>query len=157
MTAQLFDLAGALCILLGAVLCLVAAIALYRFPDLLCKMHSITKPQVLGVLLISTGVFLSMRTWWIFWLCTLIVALQLVTAPVSATLVARSAYRVGMVEDDIMVMDDLAEDLAGAGFQLAERGVADRSQPPSPLAEQADVELEGLEEDQDWLEKPGFE
>lgn len=138
MIGELLDLVGAVFLLMGAVLCLMAAIALVRFPDLLCKMHSITKPQVLGLLFVATGISFSIRTWWVFVVCTLIVALQLITSPVSATLVSRAAYRTGMVEDGIMVMDDLATDLARAGYQLAEPSSGTRSHGAEPAAEQAE-------------------
>ena len=45
---QVADLAAAVCILLGAVLALIAAIGVVRLPDLLTRMHAATKPQVLG-------------------------------------------------------------------------------------------------------------
>ena len=62
--AEVFDLIGALFILIGALLCLGAAIALRRFPDVLTKMHAITKPQVLGLITITVGIALSLRTLW---------------------------------------------------------------------------------------------
>ena len=117
MVSDILHLIGSLFLLAGAVLSLVAAIALIRFPDVLSKMHSITKPQVLGILFFATGVFLIIPSWWVFIVCTMIVALQLLTAPVSATMVSRSAYRTGLIKEDIMVMDDLADDLERAGYE----------------------------------------
>lgn len=112
-----FDLIGALLLLCGAFLCLVAAVALIRFPDVLAKLHAITKPQVLGLLLLAAGVFVSVRTWWVFAICTLAVALQLLTAPVSATMVSRATYRRGLVDSGKLVQDDLAADLQEAGYR----------------------------------------
>lgn len=115
------DLIGALALLVGAFLCLVTAVALVRFPDVLTKMHSITKPQVLGILLVAVGTTLTLRTWWVFAICTIMVAMQLLTSPVSATMLSRSAYRSGLVDSDGLVMDDLSDDLARAGYKLTER------------------------------------
>ena len=58
---QLADLAAAVCILLGALLALIAAIGVVRLPDLLTRMHAATKPQVLGTVLVMTGVALRLR------------------------------------------------------------------------------------------------
>lgn len=114
---DLLDLLGAVLVVAGAALALVAAVALIRFPDLLSKMHAITKPQVLGLLLVATGVFVSSPSWWSFAVCTLVVALQLVTAPVSATMVSRAAFRLGLVDRRILVVDDLSDDLREAGYE----------------------------------------
>lgn len=129
--SQWFDLLGALFILMGAALALAAGVALIRFPDLLSKMHAITKPQVLGLLCVATGVFLATRTWWSFAVCTLVVALQLVTAPVSATIVSRAAFRLGLVDRSILLVDDLSDDLRSAGYESFDAGErkADASGP----------------------------
>lgn len=110
------DLLGALLLLVGAVLCLGAAVTLVRFPDLLSKLHGITKPQVLGILAITLGIALSLRTWYAVCICALIVLMQLFTAPVAGTIVSRSAYRTGLIDRDHLVVDELAADLAESGF-----------------------------------------
>ena len=97
-------------------LCLGAAIGLVRFPDVLCDMHAITKPQVLGLIAVTLGIALSLRTWWAAGLCVLIIVLQLMTAPVSANLVARSASRSGLVDEQDLIVNHLAEDLKEAGY-----------------------------------------
>lgn len=121
MTEEMLDLSGALLILAGALLCFAAAVSLQRFPDLLSKMHAITKPQVLGLICVSLGIAISLHTWWVTGLCLLVVALQLLTAPVSANLVARSAYRSGLVDDELLKVNHLSEDLKGAGFTRPDR------------------------------------
>lgn len=116
-----FDLVGAILIMLGAMLCFVAAVALIRFPDVLGKMHAITKPQVLGLVIITLGIALSLRTWWATGLCLLIVVIQLLTAPVSANLVARGAYRAGLADDALLKYNHLADDLEEAGYTRPEQ------------------------------------
>lgn len=113
---EIFDLIGAILVLVGALLCLGAGVALVRFPDTLSKMHAITKPQVLGLICVSLGIAVSLRSWWATGLCLLIITLQLMTAPVSANLVARSASRSGLVEEKELLVNHLAEDLQEAGY-----------------------------------------
>ncbi|AQP48676.1 Na+/H+ antiporter subunit G [Tessaracoccus aquimaris] len=121
MIDQLFDLIGAAFVLVGALLCFGAAVSLIRFPDVLSKMHAITKPQVLGLIMVTIGIALSLRTWWSLGLCLLIVILQLLTAPVSASLIARSASRSGLVDDQLLKVNQLAEDLEDAGYIRGEK------------------------------------
>ena len=113
---EVLDLIGALFLLFGAFLCVAAAVALVRFPNVLAKMHSMTKPQVLGLIAVTLGIALSLRTWWAVGLCLLVVVLQLLTAPVSANLVARGAYRAGLIKDELLIVDHLTEDLETAGY-----------------------------------------
>lgn len=118
MTGAVLDVLGALCVLLGAFLCLAAAVGLVRFPDVLSRMHAATKPQTLGLILVATGVELSLRSWAAFGTVVLIAVLQLTTAPVAAHLVSRTVYRSNQVRRDLLDRDDLAEDLDRAGFTL---------------------------------------
>lgn len=105
------DLISSLFVLLGAFLCFTAAISLVRFPDVHAKLHAITKPQVLGLISISIGVTLGVRTWWAISVTVLIVMFQLITSPVSANMVARGSYRSGIIPSRNLKMDHLAEDL----------------------------------------------
>jgi multicomponent Na+:H+ antiporter subunit G len=115
--SDVLDLLGAACVLVGAFLCLAAALGLLRFPDVLSRMHAATKPQTLGLILVAAGVELSLRSWAAFGTVLLIAILQLTTAPVAAHLVARTVYRSNQVRRDLLVRDDLAEDLTAAGFE----------------------------------------
>ena len=56
------DVAILVLILLGAVLCLSAAVGLLRFRDVPSRLHAATKPQVLGLILICLAIALSQRT-----------------------------------------------------------------------------------------------
>ena len=123
MTDQIFNLIASVFVLAGSLLCLGAAVSLVRFPDVLGKMHAITKPQVLGLISVTVGIALSLRTWWAVGLCLLVVVLQLLTAPVSANLVARGAYRAGLIKDDLLVVDHLTEDLEEAGYTRPAEGI----------------------------------
>lgn len=118
MIPDLLDVLGAVCVMLGAFLCLAAAVGLARFPDVLSRMHAATKPQTLGLILVVIGVELSLRSWAAFGTVLLIAALQFMTAPVAAHLVSRTVYRSNQVRRDLLDRDDLAEDLTAAGFSL---------------------------------------
>ncbi len=119
MTADdVFDLVGAVLVLLGCFLCFAAALGIVRLPDVVSRMHAATKPQTLGLILLAAGVEVSLRTWSSFGTLILIAALQLATAPVSAHLVGRTVYRTDQVRHDLLERDDLATDLEAAGFHL---------------------------------------
>lgn len=127
MTWGWLDVVGAVILLLGAVLCLAAAVGLVRFPDVLTRMHAATKPQTLGLLLVVTGVALSLREPRALGLLFLVAVLQLLTAPVAAHMVGRTAHRTGQIREDITRPDELAEDLSRAGFR---RGHPDDTEDP---------------------------
>lgn len=109
--AQIWSLMGAILLLLGALLALVAAIGLLRFPDVLSRMHAAAKPQTLGLLLIVAGAWLSVRDLRSLGLAILIVAFQFITIPVSTHMLARAAYRTGLVPVETLVVDELDEDV----------------------------------------------
>lgn len=112
------DIIGAVFLLLGAMLCFAASVGLVRFPDVLTRMHAATKPQTLGLLFVVIGVAFSLQNLQALGILVLVAVLQLLTAPVAAHMVSRTAYRTGQVREDLLTSDDLADDLAAAGFQL---------------------------------------
>ena len=60
---EVLDLLGAVFLLAGTIFCLAAAVGVVRFPDVLTRLHAATKPQVFGLMLVLTGVALTLRTW----------------------------------------------------------------------------------------------
>ncbi len=113
----IWDVVGALVLLLGAMLCLAAAVGLTRFPDVLTRMHAATKPQTLGLLLAVIGVAVSLRDPRALGLLLVVVVVQLLTAPVAAHMVGRTAHRTGQVRGELTQPDELAADLSRAGFR----------------------------------------
>jgi len=128
---MILDVIGAVLVLIGAVLCLTAAIGLLRLPDVLSRMHAATKPQTLGLLCVLTGIGLTLRQPGVTALLVLIGMLQLLTAPVAAHMVARSAYRTHQLDEDLIVTDELSADLSQAGFELVGEGEEDAPERPS--------------------------
>lgn len=106
------DVVSAACLLVGCLLSLLAAIGLLRLSDVLARMHTTAKPQVLGVLLALVGVGLQLRSGTDIATLVAIGAFQLLTVPVAAHMVGRAAYRTGQVDSSQLVVDDLAEHLA---------------------------------------------
>ncbi|MFD6949642.1 Na+/H+ antiporter subunit G [Nocardiopsis sp. TSRI0078] len=123
------DWVAVLCILAGAALSLVAGVGLVRFPDLLSRMHTAAKPQVLGLLLVLVGIgirLVPVETN-VFNVGTLIlVALfQVVTIPVAGHITARVGYRTGRIDESLMARDELAarlasdDEIAGGGGDMS--------------------------------------
>jgi multicomponent Na+:H+ antiporter subunit G len=103
------DVVAIACLLAGAFLCLTAGLGLVRFPDVLTRMHAGTKPQVLGVLLIMVGAAIRLNGWSATWMLLLGAAFQLLTAPVSAHMISRVAYRRRHVRRDLLLVDELGD------------------------------------------------
>ncbi|WP_369821449.1 monovalent cation/H(+) antiporter subunit G [Kocuria sp. CNJ-770] len=117
MLDTVLDAAAAVCLVLGALMSLAAAIGLVRFPDLLTRMHAGTKPQVFGLLLMLTAVALENRDPVMIPLIILGWVFQLLTVPVSAHMVGRSTYRTKHLNRATLTQDDLQEVLNRAGEQ----------------------------------------
>lgn len=103
------DVTAAVCLVLGALLALIAAIGILRFPDVLTRMHSATKPQVLGLLLVLLGLGLRLRDPSAVGLLILVALFQLVTSPVASHMVGRASFRAGQVRRDLLVVDELSD------------------------------------------------
>jgi multicomponent Na+:H+ antiporter subunit G len=109
--AGVADVAAGACLLLGALLALIAAIGVLRFPDVLTRMHAATKPQVLGLLLVLLGIALRLRDPASIGILLLVALSQLVTSPIATHMVGRASFRAGQVRRDLLVVDELSEAL----------------------------------------------
>lgn len=103
------DTVALILILIGALLCLTAAIGLLRFRDVPTRLHAATKPQVLGLVLIALAIALSVRSWQAVAFLVPVVLVQLATAPLSAHMVGRQSYRNGTVDEAGLYVDELAD------------------------------------------------
>ncbi|ORW24184.1 cation:proton antiporter [Mycolicibacter nonchromogenicus] len=102
------DVFAGVLVLAGSVLALTAAIGVVRFPNTLARMHSATKPQVLGLLLVLFGALIRLRGSHDAGMVTVSILFALITAPVVAHRVGRLAYR----EQDmskVLSVDQLGE------------------------------------------------
>lgn len=89
------QVAIAILLLLGAVLSLVAALGLFRLPDLYTRMHAASKAGTAGsgLLLLAVALHSAGVATWVK--CLLAIAFFFLTAPVSAHLLAKAAARAG--------------------------------------------------------------
>jgi len=103
----LADVVAALCLLAGAFLTFAAGVGALRFGSLLARMHSVTKPQVLGLVLLLIGLALRVRSWSAVAMLALVVVFQLATAPVAAHLLSRAGFRTGKVDESELVPNQM--------------------------------------------------
>ena len=99
------DVVALVLILVGAGLCLTAAIGLLRLKDVPSRLHAATKPQVLGLILICIA--LSLRSWPVVAFLLPVVLIQMATSPLSAHVIGRQAYRNGTVDEPGLIVDEL--------------------------------------------------
>jgi multicomponent Na+:H+ antiporter subunit G len=85
------DIVASVALIAGAALSFIAGVAVLRFPDAATRVHAATKPQVLGIVLLTIGLGLRLGSVAIIGEFVLIVLLQLFTAPVAAHLTVRQA------------------------------------------------------------------
>lgn len=107
---DVMDVASAVLLLAGSVFALIAAIGVVRLPDLLSRMHAATKPQVIGLMLVVTGLALRLRDPSVLGILFLVVALQMGTSVVSSHMVARASFRSGALRRDLLVVDEVSEE-----------------------------------------------
>jgi multicomponent Na+:H+ antiporter subunit G len=106
---EILDLLAAICVVLGAFLSLLAGVGLLRFPDALSRLHAATKPQILGLLFVLTGIALEAHSWSTLLALAPVLLFQILTAPVSAHMVGRAGYRTGNFRKELLLVDELEE------------------------------------------------
>ncbi len=103
----MIDVIAGILLVLGALLALAASIALVRFPDVFSRMHAATKPQTLGLICILLGLALRLQTALATTTVLIVILFQLLTAPVASHMVGRAAHRIGLLDPDRLVRNDL--------------------------------------------------
>lgn len=84
------DVAVAALLVSGGLLALVAAIGLHRLGDVRSRMHAATKPATLGVICCATAAIIRLGGVSSVTKVVVIVALQVITAPVGAHMFSRA-------------------------------------------------------------------
>ncbi|HEX6365660.1 MAG TPA: monovalent cation/H(+) antiporter subunit G [Agromyces sp.] len=105
------EIAVGVLILLSGFLSMAAGIGIVRFPDVLTRLHAATKPQVAGLAFVLLAIWLNSPSWGVLTTVVLIMTFQLLTQPMTAHMVARSAYRSDHVRRDLLIEDDLDRDI----------------------------------------------
>ena len=114
------DVVAAILLICGSFLVFSAGVGVNRFPDVLFRLHAVTKPQVLGLLGAMVALALRIRSGSSVWMLVLVALFALITAPVSAHMVSRAAIRTGQMDRGALVADELADDIKSAQSNLAE-------------------------------------
>ena len=115
-------------LLIGAVFALAAGVGLVRFRDALSRLHAGTKPQVLGLICVLAAIAVGNARWDLVPALLPVLALQLITIPVSGHMIARAAYRTGNFRADLLTEDELAPAIEAAARREQE-GEAGREGP----------------------------
>lgn len=106
---EIFELVGAILILLSSIISVLSAIGMIRFPDIYSRAHAATKTTTLAVLITLVGAFIYI------WLGEGYMSVRLmlgivfvfITAPVSGHLVLRASYRANVKMADATADDAL--------------------------------------------------
>jgi multicomponent Na+:H+ antiporter subunit G len=95
--------------LVGAVLTLLAAIGVVRFPDALTRLHALTKASTLGLTLVAVGSAFVLPTANDVTSALLAAALYVMTLPIAGSMIARATYLTDEARTEIHAVDELAE------------------------------------------------
>jgi multicomponent Na+:H+ antiporter subunit G len=84
--------------LLGAIISVISAVGMLRFPDVYTRSHAVAKSATLGVLscLIGSFVYIWVQDGYISIRILLGILFVFITSPVASHLVIRAAYRSGV-------------------------------------------------------------
>ncbi len=99
----------------GAMLILLAAVGVVRFPDALTRMHALSKASTLGVSIALIGAAVARTD--INDITSLLFAtvLQAATNPVSSTLLMQATYYAEGIANRVDTVDELAEAVGADG------------------------------------------
>lgn len=100
------DVIGAVLLVVGAVVSVLAAWGVVDFPTPLARMHAATKPASLGLALLTLGAGVAAASWGLVGVAVLVSGFLFVTAPISGHMLGRAAYGAGQAGS--LVHDDLA-------------------------------------------------
>jgi multicomponent Na+:H+ antiporter subunit G len=90
---------GELLVLFGAVLVLLSAIGVVRFPDVLARLHALAKASTLGLLLLLFGAAVNLRNLNDITSVVLAGVLHLLASPPASNMISRAAYLAGGLPD----------------------------------------------------------
>ncbi|MDK7750435.1 monovalent cation/H(+) antiporter subunit G [Brevibacterium sp. UMB10442] len=120
---MILDIVSCVLLVFSALLSIVAALGLLRFPDFLSRLHAGSKPQVLGLVLASIAIATQTPMFGVVTTLLLIVFFQMATTPVGTHMVGRAGYRTKHLKRSMLYQDQLAEAVAKADA----RDIAQRS------------------------------
>jgi multicomponent Na+:H+ antiporter subunit G len=113
---------------LGGLLMLLAAVGVARLPDLFMRMQATTKASALGAGLMVLAVAIFFGDVGTVMRAVLVIAFIFLTAPVSAHLIGRAAYFVGVPLWEGTVIDELRNH-----YDLRTHALTSEADPAAPL------------------------
>ena len=110
MVEEIAAYAAGVLLLIGSVFSLLAAVGILRLPDLYTRMHAASKAGTMGSGLMLIAIAVNAFDAPVILRALVGVVFLLLTAPVSAHLLARAAYSAGYKPSSITHINDLEED-----------------------------------------------
>ena len=104
---SVLDVVAAVFLLAGCAFAFFAGLGVLRFPDVLSRLQAGTKPQVTAVVLVLVAAVIRLRGMPVLAMLLVAGLLQLLTAPVSAHLLGRVAYRRRHLREDLLVVHEV--------------------------------------------------
>ena len=95
----------------GVLLGVVSAVGLNRFEGVLMRTHAASKPQVVGLILVLIGTIIRVYGDPNVWMLVLVGLFTLLTAPVIAHLLGRTAYREQRHRDGLLAVNELGDEM----------------------------------------------
>lgn len=92
---------------IGALLCLLAAVGLFRLPDALSRLQAVTKASTMGLAITMTGAVVLIASVDAGVKALITVTFLWLVTPVSGHLIGRATYRTGLTGD--LAVDELHE------------------------------------------------
>lgn len=105
----MIDWIAAILMIVGSMFSLLAAVGIVRMPDLYTRMHASTKSITFGVGFILLAVAIHFRDLGIATQALLVIAFLLLTAPISAHIIGRAAYLIGVPQWEGTLIDELTD------------------------------------------------
>ena len=110
------ELIAVILILIGTIFSFLSAIGLIRFPDVYTRAHALSKGSTVGVLFTLVGTFIFFLLEGYFSIKLFLgIFFVFLTAPVSAHVIVRAAYRSNVELAKETVQDDLKEAIREKG------------------------------------------
>lgn len=106
-TDGLLDVVAAVFLLAGCAFAFFAGLGLVRFPDVLSRLQAGTKPQVTAVVLVMVAAAIRLEGLPVLSMLVIAGLLQMLTAPVSAHLLGRVAYRRRHLREDLLIVHEV--------------------------------------------------
>ncbi len=100
---------AAVCLLLGGLFALLAAVGLLRMPDLFTRLQAASKATTFGVGVLFVGVAIHFDEFDVTARALLVFLFVFVTLPIGAQMIARAGYDAGVPVGDNTLADELGE------------------------------------------------